>query len=67
VKISLERLDYAKAIVGNPQQRANLQAAVESLPNGSQLWAGFEPFLDERKGERNTPAQGKLSPQFNDR
>jgi hypothetical protein len=37
---------FRVAIAGNPQQRANLQAAVEALPNGQQRWQGFERLLD---------------------
>ena len=38
---------FAKDIAGNPQQRANLQAAVEaSGPDGAQVWRGFERYLD---------------------
>jgi hypothetical protein len=37
---------YVKAIVGNPQQRVNLRAAVEALPDGDRIWAGFNRFLD---------------------
>lgn len=37
---------FAKEIAGNPQQRANLEAAVRELPNGDQVWAGFNRFLE---------------------
>jgi hypothetical protein len=37
---------FAVAVAGNPQQRANLQAAVEALPNGQQRWQGFNQLLD---------------------
>lgn len=33
-------------LVGNPQQRANFEAAVTALPNGAQRLAGFNRFLD---------------------
>lgn len=33
-------------LIGNSQQRANLQGAVEALPNGKQRWDGFNKFLD---------------------
>jgi hypothetical protein len=36
---------FASSLVGNPQQRANLQAAVEALPQGQQVWQGFERFI----------------------
>lgn len=37
---------FRTAIAGNPQQRANLQAAVEALPNGQERWQGFNRLLD---------------------
>jgi hypothetical protein len=37
---------FRTALVGNPQQEANLQAAIEALPNGHQRWQGFNRFLD---------------------
>lgn len=37
---------FRTALIGNPQQRANLQAAVEALPNGHQRWQGFNRLLD---------------------
>lgn len=37
---------FAKELAGNPQQRANLRAAIESLPNGADRWAGMEQLLD---------------------
>jgi hypothetical protein len=37
---------FSVQLVGNPQQRANLQAAVEALPNGADRWAGFNRFLE---------------------
>lgn len=37
---------FASVIAGNPQQRANLEAAVRALPNGDQIWAGFDRFLE---------------------
>lgn len=37
---------FASRIAGNSQQRANLQAAVEALPNGQARWQGFQRFLD---------------------
>lgn len=37
---------FVVAVAGNPQQRANLQAAVEALPNGQQRWEGFNRLLD---------------------
>lgn len=37
---------FRARLVGNQQQRANLQAAVEALPNGQQRWQGFNRLLD---------------------
>ncbi len=37
---------FRTRLIGNPQQRANLQAAVEALPNGQQRWQGFNRLLD---------------------
>lgn len=37
---------FRTAIVGNPQQRLNLRAAVEELPNGAERWTGFNRLLD---------------------
>jgi hypothetical protein len=52
---------FAKAIVGNPQQRANLQAAIESLPNGKSLWAGFDGFLQAAEATGTRQAKGSLT------
>jgi hypothetical protein len=35
---------FAKVIAGNSQQRENLRAAIEALPNGAARWQGFERF-----------------------
>lgn len=37
---------FAARLVGNPQQRANFEAAVTALPNGADRLAGFNRFLD---------------------
>jgi hypothetical protein len=37
---------FRVALVGNPQQAANLEAAVRALPNGDQVWPGIQRFLD---------------------
>lgn len=37
---------FRARLIGNSQQRANLQAAVEALPNGAQRWQGFNRLLD---------------------
>jgi hypothetical protein len=45
---------FAAVLVGNPQQRANLRAAVEALPGGQQRWQNFNTFLEivEATGKR---------------
>lgn len=45
---------FAAILTGNQQQRANLRAAVEALPNGAARWQGFERFLEvlEATGKR---------------
>jgi hypothetical protein len=37
---------FRTKLVGDPQQRLNLQAAVEALPGGQARWNGFNKFLD---------------------
>lgn len=37
---------FRAVLVGNPQQRANLEAAVRALPNGDQIWPGFNRWLE---------------------
>lgn len=37
---------FRAQLIANPQQRANLQAAIEALPNGADRWQGFNRFLD---------------------
>lgn len=41
-------------LAGNPQQRANLKAAITALPGGAARWDGFNKFLDvmEATGQR---------------
>lgn len=45
---------FASTLTGNPQQRANLEAAVRALPNGSARWNGFNRLLEilEATGKR---------------
>lgn len=52
---------FSKALVGNPQQRANLQAAIEALPNGKQLWSGFDGFLQAAEATGTRQAKGSLT------
>lgn len=57
--------NFAKAIVGNPQQRENLRAAIEALPNGQQLWQGFDRFLEIAEATRYRQTIGSKTA-FND-
>lgn len=45
---------FAAVVRGNPQQAANLEAAVRALPNGDQVWQGVDRFLTvlEAQGQR---------------
>lgn len=52
---------YAKALVGNIQQRANLHAAIEALPNGHQLWRGFDNFLEAVEATGTRQPKGSLT------
>jgi hypothetical protein len=56
---------FAKLIAGNSQQRANLQAAIESLPNGHARWEGFEGLLDIMSATGARQPKGSLT-SFND-
>lgn len=48
---------YAAVVSGNAQQAKNLQALIESLPNGKQAYSGFRRMLDvmEAQGKREPP------------
>jgi hypothetical protein len=37
---------FVAALRGNPQQSQNLEAAMRALPNGDDLWTGFNRYLD---------------------
>ena len=52
---------FATRLVGNMQQRANLQAAIESLPNGHALWNGFDNFLEAAEASCTRQAKGSLT------
>lgn len=52
---------FAKEIAGNSQQRANLRAAIESLPNGRSRWHGFEHLLDVMAATGERQAKGSLT------
>jgi hypothetical protein len=45
---------FVAALRGNHQQAANLEAAVRALPQGDQLWTGFDRYLTilEAQGQR---------------
>lgn len=48
---------FAATIRGNPQQAANLEAAIRALPNGNNTWNGVDRFLTilEAQGTRQRP------------
>lgn len=48
---------FASNIRGNPQQAANLEAAIRALPNGDSLWSGIDRYLRivEAQGTRQRP------------
>jgi hypothetical protein len=56
---------FAKALAGNSQQRANLRAAIEALPNGAVRWQGFEHLLDIMGATGARHPKGSLTA-FND-
>lgn len=45
---------FAAVLRGNPQQAANLEAAIRALPNGDRVWQGVDRFLTvlEAQGQR---------------
>lgn len=58
---------FANQLAGNAQQRANLQAAVEALPNGAERWRGFNRLLEilEATGTRqNVGSRTAYNEQF---
>jgi hypothetical protein len=48
---------FRDTIMGNPEQAANLEAAVKALPNGNAAWQGFQKLMDvfEAQGKRYAP------------
>jgi hypothetical protein len=52
---------FAVRIAGNAQQRANLQAAVEALPNGTARWEGFNNLLDILEATGTRQPKGSLT------
>lgn len=50
---------FAAVLVGNRQQRANLEAAIRaSGPDGDAVWAGFNRFLEVMEATGKRQAQG---------
>lgn len=45
---------FAAVVRGNPQQAANLEAAIRALPGGDRMWPGVDRFLTvlEAQGQR---------------
>ena len=52
---------FAKALVGNLQQRANLEAAITALPGGNKIWQGFDNFLEAAEATGKRQAKGSLT------
>lgn len=52
---------FANRLVGNMQQRTNLQAAVEALPNGKDLWRGLDSFLEAAEATGTRQGKGSLT------
>ncbi|MCK1459230.1 hypothetical protein IVB34_12780 [Bradyrhizobium sp. 2] len=52
---------FAKDIAGNSQQRENLRAAIEALPNGAARWQGFEHLLDIMAATGTRQPKGSLT------
>jgi len=49
---------FAAILRGNPDQSANLEAAVRALPNGNQVWPGFNRFLEILEAQQFRQATG---------
>lgn len=56
---------FVKELVGNTQQRENLRAAVEALPNGAARWEGLNQLLDILAATGTRQPKGSLTA-FND-
>jgi len=52
---------FAKALVGNIQQRTNLEAAITALPGGNRIWQGFDNFLEAAEATGTRQAKGSLT------
>ena len=51
----------AVRLTGNPAQRANLQAAVEALPNGPARWQGLDHLLEIAEATGRRQGKGSLT------
>lgn len=49
---------FAAVLVGNPQQKANFEAAVRALPNGADRLEGFNRFLEVAQATGYRPGVG---------
>jgi hypothetical protein len=49
---------FAATIRGNPQQGQNLEAAVRALPQGDDVWTGFNRFLEILEATGKRPQMG---------
>ena len=49
---------FAAVLRGNPQQAANLEAAVTALPSGDATWKGFNNLLDVMEAQQYRQATG---------
>lgn len=52
---------FAAKLAGGAQQRENLRAAIEALPNGTARWEGFERLLDIMAATGNRQPKGSLT------
>lgn len=52
---------FAVKLAGGSQQRENLRAAIEALPNGAARWQGFEHLLDIMSATGTRQAKGSLT------
>lgn len=52
---------FAKVLVGQSQERKNLQAAIEALPNGTARWEGLNQLLDISAATGTRQPKGSLT------
>jgi hypothetical protein len=52
---------FAAKLAGGAQQRENLKAAIEALPNGAERWQGFERLLDIMAATGTRQPKGSLT------